>query len=166
MFCPNCGVENGLAQNYCRSCGLKLDAILEVVSEQFPSKEYAAFQRRKEVFAKLGVGSLSIAALIAIAYVLTKVALYKLILLGPEVLFGSAAAALIGFLLLSVFFFNYPKLFMKFEPVKTVRPDAEKPVLSSPTNKLIDDRPFEPVPSVTEDSTELLANPRQSRRSE
>src|SRR4051812_32206625 len=110
MFCPNCGVENRSDQNYCRSCGLKLDGILQVVAEQFPSKEYAAFQRRRELFAKLGMGSLSIAAIIAAAYVLTTVALYKLMLLGPGVLFGSAAAALIGFLLLAVFFFIYPKL--------------------------------------------------------
>jgi uncharacterized membrane protein YvbJ len=58
MFCPNCGSKNGVEQNYCRECGLKLDAIAEAVAAQFPSNEYGALQRRKERFEKLGVLSL------------------------------------------------------------------------------------------------------------
>ena len=50
---------------------------------------------------------------------------YKLILLGPEILIGSAIAALIGFLLLSVFFFNYPKLFLEWK--EPARPMTSQP---------------------------------------
>src|SRR5438552_317786 len=114
MFCPNCGAENQTEQNYCRGCGLRLDAVLQAVNEQFPSDEYAQLQRRRQIFQNLGLFSVSAAALIAIGFVLFKAAYYKLILLGPDVLFGSAIAALVGFLLLSVFFFSYPKFFMKF----------------------------------------------------
>jgi len=109
MFCPSCGGENRREQNYCRNCGLKLDAITQAVAEQRPSTEYAELQRRKELFEKLGLFSLSVAALIALGLLLAKVTYYKLILFGPEVLFWSAFGALILFGLLSVFFFNYPR---------------------------------------------------------
>jgi hypothetical protein len=165
MFCPNCGAENRVEQNYCRSCGLKLDAISQAVAEQFPSKEYAELQRRRELFEKLGLFSLSAAGLIGLSYLLFKVAYYKLILFGPDVLFWSAFVALIGFLLLSVFFFNYPKLFMKFEKLNPRLSLPNEPTISATTNKLIEDRPFEPVPSVTEQSTELLQTPEKIPRS-
>jgi hypothetical protein len=34
MFCPNCGSESGAAQKFCRSCGLRLDTIDEVVRHE------------------------------------------------------------------------------------------------------------------------------------
>ena len=92
MFCPNCGSKNGVEQNYCRGCGLKLDAIVEAVADQFPSKEYAALQRRKERFEKLGLLSLSVAAFIGFALLLFAAAQYKLILFGPEILITSPSA--------------------------------------------------------------------------
>jgi hypothetical protein len=159
MFCPNCGAENRAEQNFCRSCGLNLNAITLAVSELFPSNEYARLQRRKELFEKLGSFSLSIAGIIAFSFLIFLAVSYKMILLGPEVLFWSGFGALIGFLLLSIFFFNYPKLFMKFERLDPQTRHASKPEIAAPTAKLIDDRPFEPVPSVTEDSTDLLLTP-------
>lgn len=81
---------------------------------------------------------------------------YKLLLFGPEALFLSAFIALIVFLIFSVFFYAYPKLFMKIDklvpPVPATANDREE---SAPTNKLLDDPPFESA-SVTEHSTELL----------
>ena len=34
MFCPNCGSESGTAQKFCRSCGLRLDTIDQVVKQE------------------------------------------------------------------------------------------------------------------------------------
>ncbi|HEV8592092.1 MAG TPA: hypothetical protein VGQ55_08320, partial [Pyrinomonadaceae bacterium] len=137
-------------------CGLKLDSIVEAVSDQLPSREYAEQLRRKEKFERIGLVSLSIAALVGFALLVTLAAQFKLIYLGPEVLYGSAIGALILFLLLSVFFFNYPKLFMTF----TKRPAEEEQPPDPVTAKLIEDRPFEPASSVTESTTELLKVPR------
>ena len=156
MFCPNCGNENQVNQNFCRSCGLKLDAIAKEVSGQFPSNEYADLQRRKERFEKMGMISLSIAGVIGFSLILFQAAYFKLMLLGQEVLIGSAVAALIGFLLASLFFIHYPNFSKKFEKLNSNLPPApDDPALVMPTSKLIEDRPFEPA-SVTEHSTELL----------
>jgi hypothetical protein len=158
MFCPNCGNENQVDHHYCRSCGLKLDAIAREVSGQFPSNEYAELQRRKERFEKMGMVSLSIAGVIGFALLVFPAAYFKLILFGPEILFGSAVAALIVFLLASLFFTHYPNFSKKFEKLKSLEPPPPEPhpVTASITNKLIEDKPFEPIPSVTEHSTELL----------
>jgi hypothetical protein len=68
-------------------------------------------------------------------------------------LFGSAIGALILFLLASVFFSGYSKFFLKVGRVQEHSP--ESPRLSTPTNMLLDDPPFEPA-SVTEHSTQRL----------
>ena len=152
MFCPNCGSKNGVEQNYCRGCGLKLDAIVEAVADQFPSKEYAALQRRRERFEKLGVITLSVAAFIGLVLLLFKATQFKLILFGPDAIIGGAIAALIGFLLLSVAFFNYPKLFLKSR--NPASDDGKAPDIV--TAKLIEDHPPDYVSSVTENTTKSL----------
>ncbi len=165
MFCPNCGVENKGRQGYCRSCGLKLEAISQVVADQFPSEEYAALQRRRRIFERLGLAALSIAGLIGLMLLLFQVGLYKLIMLGPEVLFGSSIIALMIFLLLSVVFFVYPKLFMRFEKINPhLSPIHEMPSRHT-TGKLLEDKFFEPVPGVTDDTTDLLPRRNTDRRS-
>ena len=160
MFCPNCGTKNSVEQNYCRGCGLKLDAIVEAVSDQFPSKEYVEWQRRRARFERIGLLCVSIAGLIGFSLLLFLAAQYKLVLLGPEVLYGSAVSALITFLLLSVFFFNYPNFFMK---ARKLEPD-ENPPSAVVTAKLIEDRPFDPASSVTEGTTEFLKVPSAHRK--
>lgn len=156
MFCPNCGGENKSEQNFCRTCGLKLDAISQAVAEQKPSKEYAELQKRKELFEKLGIFSLSTFGIIGFAFLIAKAVYYKILLFGADVIFWSGFVAFIAFGLLSVFFFNYPKLFMKFDKINPRLSADEEKQISRPTKKLIEDKPFEPVGSVTENSTELL----------
>lgn len=134
-------------------CGLQLDAIAAELTAQKPSAEMALLLKRRKRVEMLGVCSLSIAGIIGFSLLLSKVFYYKLMILGPELLFGSAIGALILFLLASVFFFNYPKFFMKLD---RINPNLhEQPELATPTNKLLGDPPFEPA-SVTEHSTELL----------
>jgi hypothetical protein len=167
MFCPNCGAENRVEQNYCRSCGLRLDAISHLVGEQFPTKEYAALQKRKERFEKLGLLTLFLFGFLAFALVFGEAAYYKIILFGANVVFGAAFAAMIGFGLLSVFFFNYPKLFMKFDKVNPRLPsNSETEVAGKTTRNLLEDKPFQPISSVTESSTELLPVKKKTRNEE
>lgn len=162
MFCPNCAAPNADDHSYCRRCGLKLDAIAKNVAEQFPSVEYASLTRRIRRFEMIGVFSLSTAAIIGFAMLIAKAFEYKVILFGPEVLFYSAFAALILFGLFSVFCFNY-KEFVNFDKLNPRLPSPEPTQAENiATNKLIEDRPFEPA-SVVENTTELLATPRAKR---
>ena len=161
MFCPNCAAPNADEHTYCRRCGLKLDAIAKNVAEQFPSEEYATFVRRIHRFEKFGIASLSIAGIVAFLMLIVKVFEYKVILFGPNVLFYAAMVAFVLFALFSVYCFNY-KEFINFDKLnpRLSSKEAEN-VEKVTTNKLIEDRPFEPA-SVTEHSTELLEIPRQN----
>lgn len=164
MFCPNCGANNKIEQSFCRSCGLKLDAVLRAITDQVPTKEYAKLQKRKDLFEKLGVFSLSISAVIAIGLFFSKVVYYKMILFGTDILYWAGFTALVVFGLLSVFFFNYTKLFMNVEKANNrmlnekERTDSDS---SSATNKLLSDGIIEPIPTITEKTTGLLSAKRK-----
>ena len=153
MFCPNCGAQNESAQHYCRMCGLGLDAISVELTAQNPSPEMALLLKKKRRIEKLGVYSLSIAGIIGLCLLIAVTVYYKLAILGPELLFGSAVGALILFLLASIAFFAYSKYFRRF--VYSNKDLPEQRDLKNETKKLINDAPFEPA-SVTEHSTELL----------
>ena len=153
MFCPNCAAQNDASQHYCRTCGLKLDVIATELTLQKPSEEVAALLKKRARMELIGKSALTISGIIGFFLLLTQVVYYKLILLGPEVLFGSAIGALVLFLLASIFFLAYPKFFLKID--RTTPHSPEQPELATPTSKLLNDPPFEPA-SVTEHSTELL----------
>jgi len=153
MFCPNCAAQNDPAQHYCRMCGLKLDTIAADLTAQRPSAEMVELFERQKRMRMIGRFSLSTAGAIGLALLLAQVVFYKLMIIGPVLLFGGASGAVILFLLASVFFFNYPKLFMKLDRSDPHLPGQAE--TSIPTNKLLADPPFEPA-SVTEHSTELL----------
>lgn len=164
MFCPNCGKENHADQKFCRSCGLKLDAVSQVVNDQLPSEEYAAMQHRKRILERLGFASLSIAGLIGLMSLIFAVALYKLIVFGPEILFWASTIALMVFLLLAATLIGYSKLFLRFEKSDPQPVSLDESPLIHTTGKLIEDRPFEPVPSVVENTTDLLPRRNKERR--
>lgn len=162
MFCPNCSAKNVPEQHYCRTCGLKLDLIAAELASQRPSSEYSALLQRKERFEKLGIAAISVTAMIGLVALLSKI--LGLEIFGPDFSpwIGFAAFAVFG--LLSVFFFNYPKLFMEFEKVNprlspSISAENTPPLA---TDKLLNDPPFEPA-SVTEHSTELLPASREKR---
>ena len=150
MFCPNCGAQNESAQHFCRMCGLGLDAISAELTAQNPSPEMAVLLEKERRMAKLGVFSLSIVGIIGLCLLIAVTVYYKLAILGPELLFGSAIGALILFLVASFAFFAYSKYLTSFGYSAKEQRD-----LRNPTKKLLNDPPFEPA-SVTEHSTELL----------
>lgn len=158
MFCPNCAAPNADDHSFCRRCGLKLDAISKNVAEQFPSEEYVAIANRIRKFEKIGVASLSVAAIIALSMIIIKAYEYKVILFGPNVLLYIAMAAFVLFALFSVYCFNY-KEFINFDKLNPRMPSPEPNEGEKfTTSKLIEDRPFEPA-SVVENTTELLELP-------
>jgi hypothetical protein len=161
MYCPNCGKENAPDQSYCRACGLKLDGVARAVAEILPSEENAALRRRKRILETLGQGALYITGMIALMSFIFAAAFYKLIVFGPEVLFWASAIALAVFAMLGAGLIGYSKLFLPHAATDD-RTDTTDEIASIPTTgKLIEDRPFEPVPSVVENTTDLL--PRKSR---
>ncbi len=171
MYCPNCANKIENEQKFCRQCGLKINAIVQIVSEQNPDNEIFVLQKRKEIFDKLGISSLIILASIGISFLFFKIVYYKMILLGENVLYWSGFLAFLLFGLLAVFFFNYPKFFMNEKLLElkeklSESKDSEKVTIGADTRKLLDESSFEPIPSVTENSTELLHIEQKKRKFE
>ena len=168
MFCPNCATDNSVGVNYCPSCGLKLDAIVEAVAEQVPSDVDADYLRRKKKFdrdrltSKLLAGVTGLILFVILATQYTNLGDYF-----GAVLIGSIVAWVFFFLLPAAGFEYYGMVHSKPKhlPPAEVPIQTEVPTSPAPTSRLIEDRPFEPVPgSVTEDTTDLLNVPRTQGR--
>lgn len=116
--------------------------------------------KRKRRFERLGTLSLAIAGVIGAFMVLGAVLYYKLQVLGPDLLFGSASVALVAFTLLAGLLLSYPKWFLRADNMQQISSGtAHSGPEKVTTNKLIADPDFSPA-SVTEQSTELLKTPR------
>jgi len=154
MFCPNCGTKNNVGLNYCRSCGLKLDAIVEAVADQLPSQVDAEMQRKKEKAERDAFIHLSIAG--AICLIISVLLFTQYTNLGYY--FG---AVLPGAIVLMVFLLG-PALGHVYY-AKSLKPKhlplTDVPAPTGVTSRLIEDRPFEPAVSVTESTTDLLKVP-------
>jgi hypothetical protein len=153
MFCPNCGSKNSTQQKFCRSCGLSLEKSAQSLVEQIPAKIDQSLERRKEklerfgFIALIGVGIVGVGAF---SYMI----IFNMMLAQGKILGGLAFMTIIICGLLAVFFFNYAN-FLKKNAVKNQLPPEEMPEYETPA-KLLNDSYLEPIPSVTERTTELL----------
>lgn len=157
MYCPNCSTKVSLDQKFCRTCGLGLEKIVQSLSEQLPTKLDENLQVQKNKLERAGMIALSIFGLGVFGLLLYLVG-YKLMLSQGKII---AALGIIGFMifmgcgLLSVI------LFAKANEIKEA---ANKRQVQGPeelqdggqTASLLSEGQLEPVPSVTERTTDLL----------
>lgn len=164
MFCPNCGANNSTEQKFCRSCGLNLEQTALSLLEQVPSAESAAIlkkERALEKFGSVAFTGLGIAMLLGVMGLLY-VILTKMVLAGSSPLAGALLMVVIVFatLTLAYVFMNEslkerksklsPELLKELEDKRT-------------TGNLLEEGNIEPVPSVTERTTELLYSRKKTK---
>ena len=152
MYCPNCGTKTSIDQNFCRACGLSLEKTALSLSEQLPAKVDESAQSQKERLEKFGVAMLSVFG--------AGVLILLLILLGQKLLDKGLPGilAMVAALILIVCGLGSVILFARAKDLDEKWSKRRQQNLSSETTKeLLPEGHFEPVPTVTERTTELLA---------
>ena len=154
MFCPNCGSKNSTQQKFCRSCGLSLEKSAQSLVEQIPAKIDQSLERRKEKLERFGAIALSGVGVVGVG-ALSYLIIFNMILAQGKILGGLALLTIIICGLLAVFFFNYANYLKETAVKNRLQPPEEMREYETPA-KLLNDSYLEPIPSVTERTTELL----------
>lgn len=156
MYCPNCGTKTATDQNFCRACGLGLEKIALSLNEQLPTRVDVSLQQQKERFEKLGVAALSVFGLGVLSIIIYGV-VYKLMMREGDIL---TALAAIGFIIMIACGLASVILFAKAnetgEAATKRKPQQHLATEPGSTKELLTEGHFEPVPSVTDRTTELL----------
>ena len=158
MFCPNCAKENTTEQKFCRACGLNLEKTADALLEQMPNYEGVSnsqISRFFETIGKLGFGGLIGAGFVGFIFLLISV-VNKFILSGQmdKIIFG----VVIIILLISAVFGLAYVIFQEWakDQKKNATAIKQNEIESRNTAKLLEENLFEPIPSVTEVTTNLL----------
>lgn len=165
MYCPNCGKQTSADQKFCRACGLGLEKIAQSLGEQLPARVDQSLLARKDRLEKLGVGALSVFGVGVLGYLLYPVAQRVLAegsLLGKLALVGWII--MLGCGLVSVILFARAKELGEQASKRQVQPNEIG--AGGSTKELLPEGNFEPVPTITERTTELLfAEKRNTKKS-
>lgn len=154
MYCPNCSAEASTEQRFCRSCGMELQAVAELIRDQSPlvkpeSPLGPSFEARQKAMLIWGlVTTLGAAAVGASLKILGKENIHPLGEFTPYVSVLAVVAAIFGMGLMC-----YPFLQMMSDNARSRRPPLPKP---QPTIKLRSVLLPEEQPSITEQTTEFL----------
>lgn len=166
MYCPNCGKPTSTEQNFCRSCGLGLEKIAESIAEQLPTKLVESQINEKERIQRQGMIALSVfgAGLLGLLLYLV---VYKIIFLQGKTLQG---LGILGFLalissgLVAAYFFAKANEIGQKQNSRQL--NSSDKALPTPTGKLLNEGYFEPVPTVTERTTDLLSVERKKLKTD
>jgi predicted amidophosphoribosyltransferase len=160
MFCPNCGANNNRKQNYCRFCGLNLqDAAKSLTNQIVFGEDSKSLKKLSSIKRVVDFTSTTL-----IGMLLVGIAAY-LFFFDPK--FGKDLIKIS----LGVFFLlkTIQEVIGYFQRRarsrnKRFEPKAAEQFGPQETAKLLEEKTFEPVPSVIENSTALLPLENETRK--
>ena len=159
MYCPSCAKENELDQKFCRACGMNLEQTGLSLREQFPDGRQTGLDREQKLLERFGKFAMTgFAVVLAIGVLsLIYVIVSKMILNGTQPYSGLLLVAFMIFAGLALGYVFWNESLKEKRQMAGRSSDADAMQSEKP---LLEDRPFEPVPSVTERTTSKLRAPR------
>lgn len=153
MFCPNCGANNNKKQNYCRFCGLNLQDTTKSLMNQIIFGEDSNLLRtlssvkRFVDFASTALVGMLIVGVVAYLFIDPK--------FGKDLMKMSLGFFFLIKTIQEIIGYFQRKERSKAKTNKFGQSTVEQ-VESEETIKFLEEKPFDPVPSVAEKSTELF----------
>jgi uncharacterized membrane protein YvbJ len=164
MFCPNCGASNNKKQNYCRFCGLNLrDTAKSLTSQIVFGEDSSLVKSLGSVKRSLDFALAALAGVVivsAVAYFFFKSGFGK-----DMMKFGVIIFFLLETVLGAVGYYQRKER-SKARATNKFEQSAGERIESKETARLLEEKPFEPLPSVVENTTELLPLENKTRRLE
>lgn len=160
MYCPNCGQATSTEQKFCRSCGMSLEKTAQSLVEQLPAVELNTHLRNRQHLVErllyvLG-GSAALVFVVSLFWtIINKIIIGKGQVLAGLVFLGFVLAFIV-FGLLMLYRESLLKASNKRLSTQPTLPQAET------TARLLPESRIEPIPSVTERTTELLGAEKKS----
>jgi hypothetical protein len=157
MFCPSCGANNSTEQKFCRTCGMNLESVAESLLSQFPNAQQTTLQKQEKMLERFGTyvfgGFAVMVGLGALSLIIGVI--FAMVVSGRDPVKGILFALFLTFasLALSYVFLN-EVLKEKRKKLKATTATALSP--PSETGKLLETGSFEPIPSLEDDTTNLL----------
>ena len=164
MYCPNCGQATSIEQKFCRSCGLSLEKAAQSLVEQLPAaelnKQLQERQRRVErLLYTLGGTGAAIFVVSLFWTIINEIIIGEIPVLGGMI-FLVFILGLIVFALLML----YRGSLLKASSKRGL--DQPAPSQVEDTARLLPESYIEPLPSVTERTTDLLVEKKKSEARE
>ena len=164
MFCPNCGKANSVDQKFCRSCGFNLEETARSIVQQLPAGhvEHSLAERRELVEKMLfGLGGVGLTGFVA--FLIWRIVVDIIVGMG-QVLGGVLLALVVLILAFLVVLAAYRQDLID-KAAKRPLSSPETP-LPEPTTRQLGEPTFEPIPSVTEPTTDLLVKENTNLRTD
>jgi hypothetical protein len=153
MYCPNCGANNNKKQNFCRYCGLHLQDIEKRFLNQLvfgtETKRLKSLRQIRQItdYAQLFT---------FLTLALGMIFLFYDSSFGKMLITASLLAYFLSEIVREIFGYFQRQSSTKNKESENFNVTSKSELEGKETNKLLEEKPFIPVPSVTENSTELL----------
>jgi len=156
IFCPNCGANNNIEQNFCRFCSLNLQETTTSLTAQLTLGTNAGQLKKLELIKKISdFSSIGLTVIIAAGILIY---LYSILagtsFNGWKLFFGIGLPFL--FLEMATQYLRRKNTTGYWEELNKTNSLKQNGVHNRETAKLLEEKPFAPVGSMTEDSTRLL----------
>ena len=159
MLCPNCGTRMTTEHKFCRNCGMNLEPVSRALAAHL-SLGGAAAAKAARAAERRALRRMTNGLITGVIVTLFGVLLMA-VMPGKGFKVIGVAAALIGLV---------AALIAVLSPLRSAKDDDEEaPALSAlggavPTGRLLHEQTVEPVPTITERTTELLGVEAEERK--